>query len=309
MEPLKTERLVLILTSLCDAQCPQCLRAKDGKSIELETVKKIILEAKGLGCNMLNLSGGELWLYPHFNELMDFITDQEMDFTVVSNAKRYEKYAPLLKHKKKFRWITFSLDGMKEKHDQSRGTGSFDQVLSAFRFFSDHIPTHLNICLSRVNLNELESMVEVAHGAGCQLTRALGVISDKKTDPFVLNQEERQGVVKRVNAIQKKNNLKISALSSILENRNDNFCSALKNFRNNIAITPKGQATFCCDMTGNGFFLGDLKKESLRKIIDRAEEMAFFLKEKRAECLASNHPIIQESLCHFCNYAIGKFKL
>lgn len=59
------------LTTACPLRCPQCYCSLEGgKHIPLETAKKYLHQAKALGLQHVELSGGETLCYPHLYELI-----------------------------------------------------------------------------------------------------------------------------------------------------------------------------------------------------------------------------------------------
>lgn len=298
--------LAFIITNLCNMNCSFCLRGKDKSSIDLRTVKKIFKEIKPLGYDNILLTGGEAWMHPKFYDLVDLIVKEGFGFTVVSNAKNYEKYTPLLKYTGKFNWITFSLDGGEKTHDSFRGRGSYQKVLQATREFSTKIPVRITMCLNKLNVREIPEVIKACELNGAQQLNFTSVIPTKTNMSLVLSDTEKVLAMKTINELRKQTKLKIITLSALRTLDGINFCVALE--MTDLAVNPKGQLSFCCDITGNGAVLGDLKKEKFEKLLQNALKVSIFLKKKRAECIQKNKRFEGFNTCYFCNKFLEKYK-
>ena len=298
--------LALIITNLCNMNCSFCLRGKDKSSIELKTVKKILTQIKPLGYDNILLTGGEAWMHPKFYELVDLIVKEGFGFTVVSNAKNYEKYLLLLKYGEKFNWITFSLDGGEKTHDSFRGRGSYQKVLSAIKEFSSKIPVKITMCLNKSNLREIPEVIKAAELNGAKQINFTSVIPTGTNNALVLSDIEKQNVLQTIDSYRSQTKLKIITLSALRTLNGINFCVALD--MTDLAVNPKGQLSFCCDIIGNGAVLGDLKKEKFEKLLEKALQVSIFLRKKRTECIMKNKKFEGFNTCYFCNKFLKKYQ-
>jgi MoaA/NifB/PqqE/SkfB family radical SAM enzyme len=288
--------------------CAFCLRSKDPTSIDLKIVKKILKEAKTLGYDTIALTGGEAGMHPRFYKLVDLIVKEGFDFTIVSNGKNYEKYIPLLdKHKGHFKIITFSLDGNEKTHDVWRGRGSYQKVIEAAKYFSDKIYVILTMCINKFNMNQITEMLNTAEMVGAKQINYSSVIPTSKNDPYVLTDKERDDCMRTINAFRDKSKIKVRTLSGLKTHEGIvDFCGALN--LDSITVNPQGQMSFCCDTTGNGAIIGDLKKESLSKIMEKGIRVSNYLKQKRYECMQKNKRFEGFNTCYFCNKYLDKYK-
>jgi MoaA/NifB/PqqE/SkfB family radical SAM enzyme len=300
--------LSMIITNLCNMNCAFCLRGKDPSSIDLKTVKKILDEAKTLGYDTVALTGGEAWMHPKFYELIDLIVKEGFDFTIVSNAKNYEKYIPLLdKHKSHFKIITFSLDGNEKTHDTFRGRGSYQKVLEAAKFFSDKTYVIITMCINKFNMSQIIEVLNTSELIGAKQINYSSVIPTGKNDPYVLSDKEREDCMRIINSFRDKSKLKVRTLSGLKTHEGIvEFCGALN--LDSISVNPKGQLSFCCDTTGNGAIIGDLKKEKLSKAMEKGLRISNYLKQKRYECMQKGIKFEGFNTCYFCNKYLDKYK-
>ena len=77
-------------------------------------------------------------------------------------------YPLLLKHRRSFAGVTFSLDGAREEtHDRLRGKGSYRRVMRAASIcVVKELPFTLNMVLTAQNRNEIGEMVVLAEQLG-----------------------------------------------------------------------------------------------------------------------------------------------
>ena len=297
--------LSFIITNLCNMNCAFCLRGKDKASIDLKLMKRILEEAKTLGYDTIALTGGEAFMHPKFKELIDLIVKEGFDFTIVSNAKNYEKYIPALKTGK-LKIITFSLDGKPQTHDSWRGKGSYDKVIEAIKYFSGKTFVIAAMCINKYNMNEISDVLFAAEKAGAKQLNYSSVIPTGENDPFVLSDREREECLKLVNSLKSRTKLKIVTLSALRTLDKVEFCRALD--LSSMTVNPHGKLTFCCDTTGNGAILGDLKKQKLSKLIVKGMKLSNFLKQKKHEQLTKGKTFPGCDTCWFCNKFLEKYK-
>lgn len=297
--------LSVIATNLCNMRCAFCLRSKDKASINLKVLKKILEEAKTLGYDTIALTGGEVCLHPKFYEMIDLIVKMGFNFTVVSNAMTYKKYIPLLKTNR-LKIITFSLDGKKETHDLWRGEGSYDKVIEAIKYFSNKTYVTAAMCINKFNMQEIPDVLFAAEKAGAKQLNYSSVIPTGDNDAYVLSDREREECIKIINSLKDRTRLKIITLSGLRTLNQVEFCKALD--LSSMTVNPHGKLMFCCDTTGNGAILGDLKKQKLAKLAEKGIRVANFLKQKKYEQLEKGKTFPGCDTCWFCNKFLEKYK-
>jgi pyruvate-formate lyase-activating enzyme len=128
--------LAIELTNACNRRCLHCIRNKADppEFLPLALAREVLPQAKSLGFQTINLTGGEVALYPYLEEFLALVVDQGFTFNLVTNGHRFREYLlPILsspKIREKLTEVCFSLDGAKpESHDALRGAGSFREVV------------------------------------------------------------------------------------------------------------------------------------------------------------------------------------
>jgi MoaA/NifB/PqqE/SkfB family radical SAM enzyme len=132
------DELIIELTNACNRQCLHCLRNKEDppEFLSLKLVQEILDQARVLGFRTICVTGGEMALYPHLDEFLHLVVDNDFTFKLMSNGHSFrERLLPLLsapKVQQKMMLLGLSLDGSRpETHDALRGSGSFREVIEA----------------------------------------------------------------------------------------------------------------------------------------------------------------------------------
>lgn len=301
--------LILITTYNCNFNCKFCL-FKDRlntRSIDLEILKKILKEAKKLGCNSINLTGGEPCLHPKFNKLMNLLVEQDFTFAIASNGSLYKRYIPLLNYKSKFKCIVFSLESYDEKvHDSLRKKGSYKKVLEAINYFRNKgIQVKVSICLNKKNYKSLKKYIYFVDKLGIREVRILSEIPFNWNKKLVLTDKEREYCLSAIRDVKNKVNVNLRVMSSLIMPSpfSTIFCPVLN--LDSITINPYEELIFCCDIPQKGAVLGNLKKEKLKDLLKKGEKIANYLKDKHKAYLESGKKIQGYDTCYFCNEILG----
>lgn len=72
------------ITNRCNTNCSFCYQSSpDNQDLPLDLAKSVILQARKLGAARIALSGGEPFLHPHFNEIVNAVIDEKLILTAV----------------------------------------------------------------------------------------------------------------------------------------------------------------------------------------------------------------------------------
>jgi MoaA/NifB/PqqE/SkfB family radical SAM enzyme len=160
-------RLDIELTERCNNNCVHCcinLPPSDCsanlREMDSGMIKKILKEARKLGCIYLRLTGGEPLLRKDFEEIYVFARKQGLRVIISTNAtlindsliRLFERIPPLMK-------IEVSMYGLKAKTYEAvtKSSGSFTAAYRGLRLLSENkIPFLLKYTVLPVNINELD---------------------------------------------------------------------------------------------------------------------------------------------------------
>lgn len=115
------------LTERCNLNCKMCFLKNIDSSpefIPLPVAKRVVRELMPVRPRY-SMSGGEPFLYPDIEELIEFIKGRGLSLSIVTNGTRLSRFAELIVHSGVDR-IKVSIDGPPEIHDKIRGVpGTF----------------------------------------------------------------------------------------------------------------------------------------------------------------------------------------
>jgi len=275
--------LALEPTNLCNRSCLHCLRDKlePRESISLDLVERILREAKALGIDKIQLTGGEVALYPHLEELVRMIVDLGFHFNLVTNGFRFrEAMLSLLtqpKIKRRLDEVCFSLDGAKAaSHDALRGEGSFREVMEAATLCRlKEIPIRLKSIISNSTKGELTELALLGATLGAENHGFISLLPTPRLirEQIIPSPEELEGIVFWImEGLAKTTRTRIQVeaycLPTVLFQ-----CNAFRS----LTVDHQGNLIFCCTLshvtdeerpaTFGQEFIADLKKVSLREAI------------------------------------------
>jgi SynChlorMet cassette radical SAM/SPASM protein ScmF len=170
----------LYMSNTCNLRCRHCWITPgfgDGKEtpgdfVDVEALRKAVVEAKPLGLGAVKLTGGEPMLHPRFMEIADMLTAEGMSMDMETNGTLLTaETAHHLKEKTNVRFISISLDGSDARsHDSFRGVpGAFDAALRGLDHLVNAGYKNCQVIMSvhRGNRHQVEEVIALAaaHGA------------------------------------------------------------------------------------------------------------------------------------------------
>lgn len=160
----------LTLNRFCNFRCPWCYAEstkyyEDG-NMPLDLAKKIVNFASRLGIKEIMLIGGEPTYYPYLFEILEYISSQKIQSTLVTNGYRFSDIEFLKKiEKSSLNSIGFSLKGGSEEQyfNSTKVKDSFEKIKSAIKNLSKlkKILVGYSVVLSKENLENLEEIARL----------------------------------------------------------------------------------------------------------------------------------------------------
>lgn len=156
------------LTLACCFSCAHC-GSKAGQPRENELTLpeclEVIDQLAELGCKWVSLIGGEVFLYPGWKIVVDYLARKGIRFCIITNG--YLVNQELIRQLKDSaaRYLVVSVDGTEIHHDRMRAAGSYQKAIDAIRMlkqegFSVSVITTLN----QDNADDLDELYEVFSG-------------------------------------------------------------------------------------------------------------------------------------------------
>ncbi|MFA5564279.1 MAG: radical SAM protein, partial [Candidatus Caldatribacteriota bacterium] len=118
-------------TSACNLSCTGCWAGKYKKSdsLDIDTIDRIIKEAKELGIYFIVLSGGEPTVYPDLFEI--FRRHPDVGFMMYTNGTLIDDEMADKMLEAGNISPAISLEGFRESTDARRGEGTYDKIMAA----------------------------------------------------------------------------------------------------------------------------------------------------------------------------------
>lgn len=159
------ESIHLEITGRCNLMCQYCYNSQFNckehfeKEMDTATVKKLISEAKELGCKRFTFSGGEPFLRDDFFEIIEFCDDSKVD--ILTNAKVLtSECVDKLSLYPQINEIKISLDGF-DAHDTIRVGSSHEDVITAIKMLKKNgFTVVINTEVTCLNIHEIFNLYE-----------------------------------------------------------------------------------------------------------------------------------------------------
>ncbi|MDR2345870.1 MAG: radical SAM protein [Planctomycetaceae bacterium] len=151
------------LTKKCTQNCEFCLSQSNSlnKINDLKEYKKIINIIKELGFDKISYSGGEPFIVPIFEELVNYGKELKLTQIVTTNGDCLSKGLKNIEFLKKFQYIKLSFYGLQNYHDQLIKKGHFQQLINLLHILqSNTVKVGINYMLTKQSYFELPYFLE-----------------------------------------------------------------------------------------------------------------------------------------------------
>lgn len=261
------------LTYRCNNNCRHCwLRippesADKKEELSFGEIRKLVDDARKMGCRRWSVSGGEPMLRPDFHEIFDYITANSGSYSINTNGTLITpKIAKLLKRKGVKMVVLYGATA--DIHDHiTRSPGSFEAAMRGFSYLKE-AGTAFTVQLipMKDNYHQFKEMISLAEslskyyrvGAGWLFLSACG---DKERNAEIIRQRLSPKDAVELDKPDLSYEESIKGLVSPCAKRSNDkylFRFCIKT-RRDFHIDPYGKMTFCC------FIKDPLLRYDLRK--------------------------------------------
>lgn len=135
---LGLERIQIEFTTLCNLRCSYCYSESGptkSSALTLQQVRGILSEACSLGCTWVDFTGGEFFLYRHWEEALAFARNLGLVVTIHTNGMALTQANVTTLVNRGIRTVQVSLDShLATVHDAARGMpGALDKTVAGIR--------------------------------------------------------------------------------------------------------------------------------------------------------------------------------
>jgi len=251
----------LDLTYRCNNNCRHCwLRIPPdsfeiNKELSFEEIKKIVADARKLGCRRWKISGGEPLLRPDFAEIFAYLTVNSNSYSINTNGTLITPKIAQLLRRKGIKMVAF-YGATARVHDHiTRNPGSFEATMRGFRYLKEAgAGFTIQLIPMKDNYHQFKDMVKLAEslskhyrvGAAWLYLSACG---DKRINAEIMRQRLAPEEVVELDKPDLSDEEWIKnepSFSCRNKNENDYLFSACIAGRRNFHIDPYAKMTFCC---------------------------------------------------------------
>ncbi len=192
------------VTKACNLQCRHCsVAGGEAAKDELGTseIKHLLEQLAELRVPYVTFTGGEPLLRRDAIKLIAFASSLRLRPNLDTNGMLISQVKARRLKEAGIDLVQVSIDGSQETHERIRGQGSYAAAIRGAReVVKAGIPLHINFTLSRLNIHDLEAVVEVAESLGARslsLERFIAVGRGSAMAEQALSREEfREALLK-----------------------------------------------------------------------------------------------------------------
>ncbi|MDT7604119.1 MAG: hypothetical protein QOF61_2116 [Acidobacteriota bacterium] len=321
-------RLSVELTNICNLHCSYCIRDEDAlyhapaNFLPVKLLRRIMRDARAsYGIAYVSFTGGEVTIHPGFNEIVEAVAEEGLQFSFVTNGWLFDRVFPLLlKHRQCVRAVAFSLDGAtREAHDHWRGEGSFVRIMRGVaRCYMSGIPFLFKVGIRRDTVPQLQEITLLAARLGARALHFSHLLptSVEFEAELGLSREERTSAEQEIAILAKIFKMEIGIAAGFYNINPAPPCTALAG--TNCNIDYRGRLTLCCNLSGyrgaegEPDVVADLNVEDFSAAYPRLRMLAEEQLERRRIAIESHVAEGREidlytgSPCLFCLQSFGK---
>ena len=165
MYDLTLKRIKISITNACNLGCAHCYLSDDDYTfLDLNSIKNLLDDAQTVGVEVIDLTGGEPTMHPHFKEIVMYAYDLGFRINLSTNGLNLnnEELLSLLAETKIECHI--SLDATSEEVlSKIRGEGVYTALQNTFSTLRKHgIAYTLRFSLNKMNFKEVPAIIDYA---------------------------------------------------------------------------------------------------------------------------------------------------
>jgi len=255
------------LTYCCNNNCQHCWLRIPPDSSEKKTeltftrIRKIVDEARQMGCRRWSISGGEPMFRPDFAEIFEYLTGNSASYSINTNGTLITpKIAKLLKRKGNKMIALYG--ATKDVHDHiTRNPGSFEAAMRGFRYLKEAgAGFTVQLIPMKDNYHEFKDMIRLAESLGKHYRVGaawfyLSACGDKERNAAIKRQRLPPKEVVELDKpdLSYEESMKEQYNQCGKETNDKYLFSSCIAGRRDFHIDPYGKMTFCCFIKDSSF--------------------------------------------------------
>lgn len=289
--------VVFMPNNNCTTNCEYCYADRSVKPVKLdfEKVKSIVDECKKLRIAQIILTGGDIFLYKYWKELLSYLNQNDFSLGLLSTKTplQLSDVHFLKEYKLKLQFSLDSIDPVVSKNLIGMDNRYLERVKKTFEIF-DLLDQKCRVTTVITSLNaDIPHLIELYRFLiGFDFVSeweirlaSKSLYSKKNFDDLNITKEDFKAIDQWITSIQPTSSLKISWEAEKI-NRYFKSKSGSKSFEgarcsanySNMMILPDGKVTICEQLYWNpNYIIGDLTKQSVTEVWNskKALQLAF----------------------------------
>ncbi len=159
----------LDLTYRCNNNCRHCwiriapCAREQKQELSFEEIKRLVDDARKMGCQRWNISGGEPMLRPDFPEIFDYLTQKAVSYRLITNGTLITREIAHLLRRRGSKMVALC-GATAAVHDHiTRTPGSFEAAMQGFAYLKEAGATFtVQLIPMRDNYHQFGKMTELA---------------------------------------------------------------------------------------------------------------------------------------------------
>ncbi|MDD4859899.1 MAG: radical SAM protein [Dehalococcoidales bacterium] len=207
------------LTERCNLHCRHCYQTRKVPEMSLEEVTQAIENIKKATDSWVteyamemspsfHFTGGEPFFRDDLFAILETARERGFATALMSNGTLITPEIAQRLKKEQVSDVQVSLEGMKYVHDRIRGDGSFQKALRGIaNLVANDVSTSVNMTLSRLNIDEVEGVVDLAGEMGVNMVTFSRLVScgrGKELGEAMLTPEELAALYGRLHKVRGK---------------------------------------------------------------------------------------------------------
>ncbi|MDI6687272.1 MAG: radical SAM protein [Desulfobacterales bacterium] len=196
--PLST--IYLYLTDRCNLRCSHCwitpAHNRSGENInskiDMQYLKKAIIDAKSIGLTCVKLTGGEPFLRKDILDLIDFLSSNDIIVDIETNGTLLNEEIVERLNDSSVNQVSVSLDGASEESHESirKVAGCYQKALDGLSLLTKNdIGTQIIMSLYGGNILDIEKLADIADSMGVNSLKINPIMPTGRGKDLFTNEE------------------------------------------------------------------------------------------------------------------------
>ncbi|MBX7221298.1 MAG: radical SAM protein [Blastocatellia bacterium] len=307
-------KLTVELTNLCNLDCAYCLKVSAAQHLDYALLLQVLQDAKECGADRITFTGGEISLYPHLGETLRLTEQLGYQFALITNGWHFPRLVPhLTATRSALHMVSLSIDAADaEAHDQVRGKGSFQKLMSAVSLCRlQRFPFSFQMVVTSHNRHDMEKVAVLGARLGAQRVRFSHLLPTSMSldAELSLSPHLRQAVEIEAAQLNEILKMEVSFSASRYNPGPEPPCDVLHG--STIDINCYGEMTLCCQLSDFRHagqapeVAANLHQVRFPEAYQHFLQLVSEQNDRRTAALRQNQPEA-EFPCHYCLSCFGK---